>query len=318
MKNQIKVSICVVTYNQGAYIGPCLESLLNQCCGFEYEIIIGDDASTDGTVDVIKRYASKYPQLITTILHEKNVGAFQNILSVYKIARGKYIAHIDGDDLAAREKISLQAKVLDDNSDCCIVSHEVCLIDKNGKRIKEKYKDFPQGIYNKYDLYMNLPFFAHSSKMFRNDLKDSFWGELTDSAIDIEIHTRQVCKGNIYHINDSLGSYRVFTGMSVNNKKINPLLVSACHRIFQKALLDGDNKNFVKRAYARALFKYAYQSAVLGDSDGMRLYIRKSIQLKLISAKQICFFIFSFTPGLVVLLCKLRASLRFTELKSNV
>lgn len=307
--SEIKVSICVVTYNQKDYIGPCLESLLEQNCDFKYEIIIGDDASTDGTTDIIRQYKNNYPDKIKLLIHKSNVGAFQNVLSVYKMAKGKYIAHMDGDDLAKKEKLALQAGILDTHLNCNIVSHEVTLIDKNDKKIKEKYKNFPEGVYTLYDLYNELPFFAHSSKMFRNDLNDAFWNELTDETIDIEIHTRQAYQGNIFHINDSLGYYRVFTGISTNNKNVNPALYRGCQRVFQRALAQ-DNSNKIKKAYAMALLKYAYQSAVLGDSEGAKQYAKQSLNIKLISGLQLSIFFFALIPGLVVWLCRLRSKLK--------
>lgn len=307
--SEIKVSICVVTYNQKDYIGPCLESLLGQNCDFKYEIIIGDDASTDGTTDILRQFERNYPDKIQLLVHKNNIGAFQNVLSVYKMAKGKYIAHMDGDDLAKNNKLAIQAGILDSRLDCNIVSHEVTLIDKNDKKIKEKYKNFPEGVYTLNDLYNELPFFAHSSKMFRNDLNDTFWNELTDETIDIEIHARQACKGNIFHINDSLGYYRVFTGISINNKSVNPALYRGCQRVFQRALAK-DNSNKIKKAYAMALLKYAYQSAVLGDSEGAKQYAKQSLSIKTISALQLSIFLFAFIPGLVVSICKLRSKLK--------
>ncbi|WP_438436807.1 glycosyltransferase family 2 protein [Kluyvera sichuanensis] len=308
--SDIKVSICVVSYNQKEYIGSCIESLINQDCDFPYEIIIGDDGSRDGTTDVIEYYAKKYPELIRVILHKKNIGAFNNVLSVYKMARGDYIAHIDGDDLALNDKISLQANILDSNPYFSMVSHEVSLIDRDGKKIKEKYKNFPEGIYTIDDLYNELPFFAHSSKMFRNDLNSSFWSKLSTDTIDIEIHVKQARNGNIYHLNKALGCYRIFTGLSIVQNKVNPKLVIGCHRVFNDALVHSENSDKIKKFYARAILKYAYQSAVLGDSYGARLYAKRSLNIKVISFLQVCLFVLSSFPGLVVKLCKFRAALK--------
>lgn len=99
-KSNITVSVCVVTYNQKEYIGECLESLVTQQTNFSFEILVGDDASTDGTDQIIQKYYDKYPNIIVPIFRQNNIGAVRNIIDIYKKASGQYIAHLDGDDLA--------------------------------------------------------------------------------------------------------------------------------------------------------------------------------------------------------------------------
>ncbi|WP_254617165.1 glycosyltransferase family 2 protein, partial [Acinetobacter seifertii] len=81
--NEIKVSICVVTYNQEKYLAECLEKLVHQQTNFSFEIIIGEDCSTDNTRAIVQEYYEKYPDLIIPILYKENVGAIENILQVY-------------------------------------------------------------------------------------------------------------------------------------------------------------------------------------------------------------------------------------------
>ena len=72
IENELKVSVCVVTYNQENYIGECLESLVNQVTNFRYEIIVGEDCSTDGTRAIVQRYVEKYPDLIVPLFYKNN------------------------------------------------------------------------------------------------------------------------------------------------------------------------------------------------------------------------------------------------------
>ena len=96
------VSICSITYNHAPYIRQCLDGFLMQKTNFKYEIIIHDDASTDGTAEIIKEYAERYPDLITPVFQTENQyskglrGFFAKF--VFPHAKGKYIALCEGDD----------------------------------------------------------------------------------------------------------------------------------------------------------------------------------------------------------------------------
>lgn len=128
-----KVSVCVISYNQEKYIRKCLQSILEQETDFEFEVIVGDDGSKDGTPAIIREFADKYPGKVKPVLHPKNVGPTANYFSVHNIARGKYIAHVDGDDYCLPGKLSRLAAHLDQNKDCRIVWHRMHIINEHGQ-----------------------------------------------------------------------------------------------------------------------------------------------------------------------------------------
>ena len=93
----MKLSVFVVTYNQEQYIRQCLDSIVMQKVNFDYEVIISDDCSTDGTGAICDEFAAKYPQ-VQVFRHEKNIGLLKNWEFVMNKCKGEYIALIEGDD----------------------------------------------------------------------------------------------------------------------------------------------------------------------------------------------------------------------------
>ena len=94
------IAVCIVTYNQEQYIAQAIESVQLQQCDEPLRIYIGDDASTDGTEEICRRYAAQ-DERIRYYRRDKNMGLVQNTIELYRqiIADGcTYIAMLDGDD----------------------------------------------------------------------------------------------------------------------------------------------------------------------------------------------------------------------------
>jgi glycosyltransferase involved in cell wall biosynthesis len=311
MNSEIKVSVCVITYNQDKYIAECLQSLVDQETDFSFEIIVGEDFSTDRTRKIIEEYAVNFPNLIVKNFHGTNVGAVKNLVSTYRMARGKYICHIDGDDYALPGKLQKQCEILEENDGCVICTHDMGLLSE-GRKLSRSFKKYNEGIHTINDLYETLPFFAHSSKMFVNDLDDDYWSCLHPQTLDVELHIKQAKKGSIYHLDKCYGMYRQATGVSSERKGVNPILPAGIDRIFEEAILENPEKlPMLKKGYASAYLNYAYQAAVYGDENGFVNYIKKSLGIGFFSKKQAFVSIFLIWPKLFVFLAKLRKFVRY-------
>ena len=92
------VSVILIAYNQRRYIRQAIESVLAQETSFPYELLIGDDASDDGTSDIVAEYARAYPDIIKAFIRPENVGAARNAVLLLQQARGELIASLEGDD----------------------------------------------------------------------------------------------------------------------------------------------------------------------------------------------------------------------------
>lgn len=225
MSNQeIKVSVCVVTYNQELYIAQCLQSLVDQQTNFNFEVIVSDDCSTDKTAEVIKKFQERYPDIIKPIFHKKNIGAFENFMFVHEQGRGIYIAHMDGDDYALPGKLQKQADYLDENSDCNIVWTHILLEQANGEKYKQN-KEFIKFVTGKKFYRSDLIQFGtlgcHSTKMYRSGIYKPT--NINFPIIDYYINIEHVGKGYAFFVvGEPLGVYRLGLGISsVGNKTRN-------------------------------------------------------------------------------------------------
>lgn len=130
------VSVCCITYNHEQYIAGALDSFLMQKTGFEFEILVGEDCSTDATRSVIEEYAVRYPERIKLIAHPENIGAIRNQVDVITRARGKYIALCDGDDFwTDPQKLQKQVDFLEANPEYVICCHHTRVIDENEETV---------------------------------------------------------------------------------------------------------------------------------------------------------------------------------------
>lgn len=134
-------TVLLITYNHEPYFRTAIESVLEQKTNYKFKIHIFDDASSDGTSEIVREYAEKYPQLITAFIAESNQGAQANIWNAYKSVDTKYCALLETDDYWCDEdKLQLQIKALEENTDCSFCAHNTAL-----KTLKETTREYADG-----------------------------------------------------------------------------------------------------------------------------------------------------------------------------
>ena len=99
------ISVIVCTYNQEKYLAQALDSILMQQCDEPFEILIGDDCSTDNTGKIADEYQSRYPNKVRVVRPGKNGGASYNIIGLVNSAKGEYLSICDGDDYWLRDDV---------------------------------------------------------------------------------------------------------------------------------------------------------------------------------------------------------------------
>jgi glycosyltransferase involved in cell wall biosynthesis len=216
MSDTPKVSVCIVTYNHQNYIEQALLSALTQRTKFEFEVIVGDDASTDGTVAVIKKVAARFPNL-RVIAHPRNVGVKDNYLSVHNSARGEYVAHLDGDDYWLPGKLQAQVACLEAHPECAVAWHPMITFDERGlhhivgdhgellrKSLGKDYVELKDAV----AAYGITGY--HSSLMYRRSARTLFEYSASRFLIDYRLSLSLLESGAGYHMRRPFGCYRAF------------------------------------------------------------------------------------------------------------
>lgn len=147
------VSVIMLTYCHERYIRKALDSVLVQKTQLRYEILIGDDASQDGTQTIIKEYAERYPDVIKPIFHTESLGATRNANSLIQKAKGKYIAELEGDDYWSDPlKMQKQWEFLESNPQYIGCCSKCIVVDENDH---PDYTACPQFVWNKKHFTLN-------------------------------------------------------------------------------------------------------------------------------------------------------------------
>lgn len=171
-----KVSVIVITYNHKNFLRQTLDSVVNQQVNFNYELIISDDCSTDGTQSIILEYQKKYPTLIKPLLHAKNLGGFgkNNTLAALEACTGTYIAALDGDDYwTSPHKLQKQVDFLEANPSFSGCFHNASIVYDNNQLPPELVNQADQKkVITEEDMVGEdeVWFIATSACMFRNGI----------------------------------------------------------------------------------------------------------------------------------------------------
>jgi len=170
------VSIVIPSFNRVESVSETIQSILNQICNFSFEIVIGDDFSTDNVRNLLRKFQKKYPDKFVLIFHNENIGLGANWATCVKHCRGKYIANCDNDDYWHNpKKLQLQVDFMETHSKYG-VSHTDY---RNHNRVTNKFAEVIISNYT-YDNQIYKTIFnggfrcCNATVMYRKELIDKY------------------------------------------------------------------------------------------------------------------------------------------------
>lgn len=195
-------------YNAEKYLDESIQSILNQTFN-DFEFIIINDASTDNSLKLINDYHKKDKRIIL-INNKKNMGVAKSRNNGMMIAKGKYIATFDADDVSFPKRLEIQFNYLEKNPQIFLVGGSAVIIDENGKKIGV-FKKFNNLKRLKKKLLKSNPI-INSSVMMRNT-ENLYYRDKFDGADEYDLFLRILSDGkNITNLEDFLVKYRINPG----------------------------------------------------------------------------------------------------------
>lgn len=220
------VSVLVLTYNHEKYIQKALDSILEQNVNFSYEILIGDDCSTDATKEIIEKYLRRYNN-IRYFRNKTNLGATKNAANLLNNAQGIYLATCEGDDFwIDKNKLKIQVNFLEENLQFIGCTHDCIIVNENNKLQKEQdlfwvkkkkifsLKDF-KGIY----LPGQISTIVRRNLFINKKIKVDEIVNVHPFVGDRTIILLYLLHGNFFYMDTKMSCYRrIENGDSITNK----------------------------------------------------------------------------------------------------
>ena len=277
MKKIPQVDILIITYNQKAYIAEAIDSAINQ----DYpnkKIIIADDASTDETPNIIKKYAEKYPNLVIPAISPNNGGITANSNYGLSFCKGDFLVHMGGDDILLASKLTKQVEWFNHNPNAVICGHLLYTCNENST-ITGKYAiQKKSGKGSKVWIEHGTIYGAISTMIRSSSIPEYGYDKRIKWVSDWKLYIDVLKNGGEYgFINEYLGLYRKHAGNITN---IKTTMMNDAKQILD--IIEVEMPQYKKSVtIARSTiieYGYAYQYLEIGDNKNAIKWFLKSIR----------------------------------------
>ena len=220
--NKPKISACLITFNHENFIRECLEGAISQIGDFDYEIIIGDDCSSDNTKQICLEYSTKYPNLIKYTKRNNNLGMIGNWIATISECSANYIALCEGDDYWTDPyKLQKQVDFLEANSDYVLSFHKVKILKPSGEFVDDFITNVPEN-YETQETLARLGNYIHTPSVVFRNIKMEFPPEFSLSPVgDYFLYIMLTEHGKLKYLEEEMAVYRYGVGIHSSKTSLN-------------------------------------------------------------------------------------------------
>ncbi len=274
----MKLSIICLTYNHSSSLFQTLDGFVMQKTKFPFEVLVHDDASTDGTRDIILQYADKYPDIIRPILEEENQwsnGIAFDKEKIWPYVRGEYVAFCEGDDYWTDEnKLQKQVDFLDSHPDYSLCFHPVRIVDQSNPAGEEIYPD--QRLLQRagelnFASLLKRNFIQTNSVVYRWRFHKESYNLMPEHILpgDWFLHLLHAQVGKIGFLPEVMAVYRRNAGGVWTGANKQPQWFCRCGVPHIKFFEEMEKSFKISKAYEREYFSYAtcYAAQYLNDKE---------------------------------------------------
>lgn len=277
-----RVSVCIITHNHVGFIDAALASVVEQLSAFRFEVIVGDDASTDGTLDRLRDYQRRFPDIVRVIAHTQRQGIAGNLASTLGAARGEYVALLEGDDFwTSTQKLQRQADLLDARIECVLTFHPVRIQrDATSPQGDELLPTRPPGTYRLQDL-LTGNFIPTGAMFFRRAAFTGFPPWLHGQRlVDWPLAILLARHGTVEMTAETMGVYRIHPGgvWSSRSRLANRLEAARTLEHLQHDL-SGGARQLAREALCRLHQSLAWDLLAAGNVASARAHARRCLML---------------------------------------
>lgn len=320
MESDIKVSVICCAYNQESYIEDALKGFIRQKTEFGFEVLISDDASSDRTPDIIKKYAQKYPDLIKPLIFTENQfskGVYPGVLLV-KRALGDYLAFCEGDDYWISDyKLQKQYEAMIQHPECDMCAHSAFKVRPDNCSVIGKIEPMDtDGILTMEQVIDGGgDYIATNSLFFKKTILTNPTPYLRYSGFDYAYQISGAQRGGIVYLHETMSAYRrgaknSWTVTMMHSK--NEVMIRHIDKMITMLdMVDEETQHKYENNILFAKQKYEFQKAALkGDSRTVFSKDYKFLRDKMSMKRKFILLLQCYAPWSITLYQKIMKSRR--------
>jgi glycosyltransferase involved in cell wall biosynthesis len=269
----VSVTVLIVTYNHAPYVAAAIDSALMQEAGFGIEILISEDFSTDGTREIVERYVSDHPERLSAIYSGSNLRSNEVVARGLRVARGRYVSILDGDDLwTSKTKLRDQAAYLDAHPELSAIFYNAVVAHGDEVTARRWTRPDQKPLITQREIWEGNPFATCAGMMRTACVRDlpSWYADLFPIT-DWPLYVSCAKTADLAFVDEVAGIYRLHPG-GLLSALPSRLRLDVIERFYRRManVMDAPGPKFARGGCSRYFYEWSKQYLTEGDVPSAR------------------------------------------------